>query len=61
MFAQMFDDARMARAYVELPEGWGPSRIILVAWKRAGYDVSKLMCTPLGPNLLLLNGRRPRW
>jgi hypothetical protein len=51
----------MAIAYVELPDGWGPSRVILVAWKRAGYDVSKLMCEPLSPNLLLLNGKRPRW
>jgi hypothetical protein len=51
----------MAIAYVELPEGWGPSRVILVAWKRAGYAVSKLMCTPPDPNLLLLNGKRPRW
>jgi hypothetical protein len=57
----VFDAGRMARAYVELPEGWGPSRLILVAWKRAGYDVSRLVGLgyPEDPDVLLLNGIRP--
>lgn len=25
------------RIYVELPDGWGPSRVIVTAWERAGY------------------------
>lgn len=56
----MPDDRRMARAYVELPEGWGPSQVILVAWRDAGYEVARLKCSP-DPDLLLLNDKRPRW
>jgi hypothetical protein len=54
-----FDDDRVARAYVELPEGWGPARIVIVAWRNAGYDVAELRRLGTGPNLMLLNGRRP--
>jgi hypothetical protein len=53
----------MARAYVELPEGWGPSRLILVAWRRAGYDVDQLVGLgyPEDPDVIIFNGKRPRW
>lgn len=43
MFARTFDDALMARAIVELPEGWGPSRVVLVRVKGLGYDVTHIV------------------
>jgi hypothetical protein len=35
-------DDQMARAIVELPEGWGPSRVVLVRVKALGYDVTQM-------------------
>jgi hypothetical protein len=51
----------MARAFVELPYGWGPQRIVLTAWKRAGYDVQVLkgLGYPDDPDMLIFNGVRP--
>lgn len=43
MFARTFDDALMARAIVELPEGWGPARVVRVAVERLGYDVTHIV------------------
>jgi hypothetical protein len=34
---RLFDNASVARAYVELPDGWGPQRMVIVAFQRAGY------------------------
>lgn len=56
---QVSDAAHMARAYVELPYGWGPQRLIITAWRRAGYDVDRLVCEPISPDLLIFNGVRP--
>lgn len=44
---------------MELPYGWGPQRLIITAWRRAGYDVDRLVCEPLSPDLLIFNGVRP--
>lgn len=51
----------MARAYVELPYGWGPSRLVLVAFRRAGYQVDRLVGSgyPEDPDLLIFDGVRP--
>jgi hypothetical protein len=49
----------MARAFVELPYGWGPQRWIITAWRNAGYDVARLVCTEPDPDLLIFNGVRP--
>lgn len=33
----------MARAFVELPEGWGPARVVLVQVRQLGYDVTQMV------------------
>lgn len=48
----------MARVYVELPDGWGPQRLIITAWRDAGYRVDRLV-TVYGPDLLVFNGVVP--
>lgn len=55
---RLFDHARVARAFIELPDGWGPSRVVLVAWRTAGYDVQQLVRSA-GPDLLIFNDVRP--
>lgn len=51
----------MARAWVELPHGWGPQQVIITAWKRAGYKADRLVCggDVDDPDLLIFNGVRP--
>lgn len=49
----------MALAYVELADGWGPQRMVITAWKNAGYEVARLVCGPPEPDLLIFNGVRP--
>lgn len=58
-FGQVGDAVAMARAYVELPYGWGPQRLILVAWRNAGYNVDRLVCGPPDPDLLIFDRVRP--
>lgn len=36
------------RVYVELPEGWGPSQVVLTAWRRAGYPVEQVRSMATG-------------
>ena len=43
---------------MELPDGWGPSRVVYVAWRNAGYRVDQLV-TVSGPDLLIFDGVRP--
>lgn len=33
----------MARAWVELPDGWGPGRVVLVRVKALGYEVTHMV------------------
>ena len=49
-----FDDVRVARAYVELPDGWGPQRMVIVACERAGYRVEVHRRFGNSPDRLLL-------
>jgi hypothetical protein len=49
----------MARAFVELPEGWGPQRLIMTRWRNAGYRVDRLVTGSREPDLLIFDGVRP--
>jgi hypothetical protein len=44
------------RVYVELPPGWGPSRVILTAWKRAGYHVNEIRSLGTGDARMIVRG-----
>ena len=46
----------MARAWVELPEGWGPQRVITVAWQRGGYSVERHVSMATGEARLMVFG-----
>lgn len=43
---------------MELPYGWGPSQVVLTAWRTAGYEVDRLVCSP-DPDVMIFNGVRP--
>lgn len=51
----LFEDEPMARAYIEAPYGWGDTRVIRVAWERAGYSVEELRTFGMGPNRLMIS------
>jgi hypothetical protein len=44
------------RAYVELPQGWGPAQMIITAWLRAGYHVEEHRSIATGTRYLVIGG-----
>jgi len=56
LLERVVDTGSVARAYVELPDGWGDSRVIRVAWERAGYRVQEQRTFGNGPNRLIVSG-----
>lgn len=44
------------RAYVELPQGWGPAQVIITAWLRAGYQVEEHRNIATGVRYLAIAG-----
>lgn len=47
----------MARAYIELPAGWGPGRVIITAVQAAGYDCEEHRMLSTGERFLALHSR----
>lgn len=44
-------------AQVLLPDGWGPQRMAVVEWERAGHQVDVLRRFGKGPDRLLIAGQ----
>jgi hypothetical protein len=45
------------RVTIELPEGWGPRRLVLVQMERLGYDVTEHIDMGTGTHWLTVGGR----
>lgn len=53
IFARVIDDSAVASAYVELPDGWGSSRLVMAAWTQAGYEVTEMIDVGVGRYLIV--------